>query len=167
MKILGIDPGNARLGYGLIFFKDPAKPQISTCGVIETSKNKSEPDRLAEIRSDLISLIDDLQPEIISVEKLFFFKNMKTVMPVAHARGVILEVAGSKKIPVFEYTPLQIKQTICGHGRAEKSLVEEMVKREFNITADIKPDDAVDAVAIALCYLRSDYLQTQLLKPQF
>lgn len=153
MKILGIDPGTERLGYALI----TEDKDLISCGIIQTSKDKTDSLRLAEIRKDLLELIESYQPDIISVEKLFFFKNLKTIIPVAQARGVILEVAGSKNIPVFEYTPLQVKQILTGHGRAEKSLVAEMVNHEVNIPTKIKYDDAIDAIAIALCYLRMDY----------
>ncbi len=157
-KILGIDPGNARLGYALI----GADTSLLSCGVIETSKDLEEAKRLAEIRKDLMALIEDFDPDVVSVEKLFFFKNLKTIIPVAQARGVILEVAGSKGIAVYEYTPLQVKQILTGHGRAEKSLVAELVKKEFKIEEDIKPDDAVDAIAIAYSYLRSDHMMRDL-----
>jgi len=154
MKILGIDPGTQRLGYALI----TESKDLICCGIIQTFKENSDAQRLAEIRKDLTKLIDHYEPDILSVEKLFFFKNPKTIIPVAQARGVILEIAGSQKIPTYEYTPLQVKQILTGHGRAEKSLVAKMVEQEVNIKEKLKYDDAVDAIAIALCYLRMDYL---------
>lgn len=154
MKILGIDPGTERLGYALI----TERKDLICCGIIQTSKENSDSARLAEIRKDLLSLCEKYQPDIISVEKLFFFKNLKTIIPVAQARGVILEIAGTQKVPVYEYTPLQVKQVLTGHGRAEKSLVAEMVEQEVEIPVKVKYDDAIDAIAIALCYLRMDYL---------
>lgn len=153
MKILGIDPGTARLGYALITDSN----ELLHCGIIATEKEDSESVRLAEIRKDFLKIIEESKPDLISVEKLFFFKNLKTVIPVAQARGVILEVAASSGIPVFEYTPLQVKQIITGQGRAEKALIEKFIKKEFKLEVDIKPDDAVDAIAIALTYLRSDH----------
>lgn len=135
--------------------------RILNCGIIHTSKERKDHERLAEIRSDLEEIIQSFKPNFMSVEKIFFFKNPKTIIPVAQARGVILELAGSHKIDLYEYTPLQVKQIITGHGRAEKSTVLEFVKNEFNLKENIKPDDAVDAVAIALSFLRADYLKLE------
>lgn len=157
MKILGIDPGTARLGYALVTDAN----EILCCGIVQTNKDKAEAKRLVEIRQDLIQIIEKFKPDVVSVEKLFFFKNLKTVIPVAQARGVILEVAASYDIPIFEYTPLQIKQIIAGQGRADKQLVHDILKKEFALEEDIKPDDAADAVAIAVSYLRLDH-QTHL-----
>ncbi len=155
MRVLGIDPGTARLGYALIEC-EPGQPSLlSTCGVIKTDKERSDALRLAEIRYDLASLIEKFKPQVMVVEKLFFFKNLKTIIPVAQARGVILELAGSYKIPVYEFTPLQVKQIITGQGRADKKLVAELVSREFGLLDGISSDDAADAVAIALCYQRA------------
>jgi crossover junction endodeoxyribonuclease RuvC len=159
MRILGIDPGTARLGYAVVDAEPGQASLLNTCGVIKTDKGLADAVRLAEIRYDLATLIEKFKPEVMVVEKLFFFKNLKTIIPVAQARGVILELAGSYKIPVYEFTPLQVKQIITGQGRAEKQLVAELVKREFNMQETISSDDAADAVAIALCYQRSVMMQ--------
>lgn len=156
MRILGIDPGTARLGYAVVDYETASKKlKLIDCGIIQTSKKEIEASRLSEIRKDLLSIINKFNPEISSVEQLFFFKNPKTIIPVAQARGVILEVLNSNSIPIVEFTPLQVKQILTGQGRAEKSLVAKMVKLEFDLKEDIKPDDAIDAVAIALSFIRS------------
>jgi len=162
MRILGIDPGTARLGYAIVEIEASGKALLSSCGVIKTEKSKADSLRLAEIRLDLTTIIDKFKPNIVVVEKLFFFKNLKTIIPVAQARGVILEVAGSYHLPVHEFTPLQVKQIITGQGRAEKSLVAEIIKRDLNLEQGINSDDAADAVAIALCYYRSAAMQLEL-----
>ena len=158
MKILGIDPGTARLGFALLeSYSSNNLYKLLQCGIIETSKFDSEAKRLTEIRLDLLELINNFTPDIIAIEQLFFFKNLKTVIPVAQARGVVLQLAHESKMQIFEYTPLQVKQIITGKGRAEKSEVESFVMADLQLTEKIRPDDAVDAVAIALCFLRSDY----------
>ncbi|MDD9897775.1 MAG: crossover junction endodeoxyribonuclease RuvC [Candidatus Melainabacteria bacterium] len=156
-RIMGIDPGTARLGYALVDF-DPSsnKQALVDCGIIETQKDLSQALRLKEIRADLSILIEEYQPQVFAVEQLFFFKNPKTIVPVAQARGVILEVAATNGLEVFEYTPLEMKKIITGHGMAEKSLVSTMIHNEFKLTEQIKPDDAVDAIGMALSYIRQD-----------
>lgn len=154
---MGIDPGTARLGYALVDFEPKTNKQVLIdCGIIETSKDLSQAVRLKEIRADLSSLLEQFQPQVMAVEELFFFKNPKTIVPVAQARGVILEVAATNGLSVFEYTPLEMKKIITGHGMAEKSLVSTMIHNEFKLTEQIKPDDAVDAIGMALAYIRSN-----------
>jgi len=162
MKILGIDPGTARLGFSIIeVFAEPttisSKYKLLNCGIIETQKEDAQAKRLNEIRKDLVEIIKTFRPNILAIEELFFFKNLKTVIPVAQARGVVLQLASEFNLDIFEYTPLQVKQIITGHGRAEKKEVESFVMHDLGINTKIKPDDAVDAIAIALCFLRSDY----------
>ena len=158
MKILGIDPGTARLGFAIVETMDFSHQySLLECGIIATSKFQAEHSRLHEIRNDLTTIIDKFQPDVLSIEELFFFKNLSTVIPVAQSRGVLLELAEAKALSIFEYTPLQIKQVITGNGKASKAVVEHFVMEELQIQRKIKPDDAVDAVAIALCFLRSDY----------
>lgn len=159
MRILGIDPGTARLGYAFVDFDtNRSTKKLLSCGIISTSKKDIEAKRLKEIREDLESLIYEFQPEVMAIEQLFFFKNLKTVIPVAQARGVVLELAAAKNLQIYEYTPLQVKQIMTGQGRAEKKFVEQMVMLDLGITEKIKPDDAVDAVAMALCYIRRDFM---------
>lgn len=156
-RIMGIDPGTARLGYAIVDFDLKTNQQfIIDCGIIKTSKSKIEAERLKEIRQDLVLLITQYKPSVAAVEQLFFFKNLKTVIPVAQARGVILEVAAAKHLRIFEYTPLEMKNLITGNGLADKNLVSKMIHEYFKLDKQIKPDDAVDAIGMALAYIRRD-----------
>lgn len=153
MIIIGIDPGTATTGFGIIDYKETAQQQLSCLkyGIIETPAGMETAERLNIINLDLRRIIDDFQPEIIAVESLYFFKNVKTVMPVSQARGVILLTAFQKKIPITEYTPLQAKTAVTGYGRATKNQVQQMVKNLLTLEKIPKPDDAADALAIAIC----------------
>ena len=154
MKILGIDPGMAIVGYGLIKYENE-KSELLTSGSIQTSKNLSDSKRLLEIYNDLSTIIEKYNPDCASVEELFFFKNQKTVIPVAEARGVILTVLEKFSIPTYSYTPMEVKQVLTGYGRAEKKEVEQMVKLTLETDKLPKLDDTVDAIAIAICHSRS------------
>ena len=154
MKILGIDPGMAIVGYGLIKYENE-KYELLTSGSIQTSKNLSDSKRLLEIYNDLSTIIEKYNPDCASVEELFFFKNQKTVIPVAEARGVILTVLEKFSIPTYSYTPMEVKQVLTGYGRAEKKEVEQMVKLTLETDKLPKLDDTVDAIAIAICHSRS------------
>ena len=154
MKILGIDPGMAIVGYGLIETNGEAIDLI-TSGSIQTDKSLSDSKRLLEIYNDLTTIVEKYCPDCASVEELFFFKNQKTVIPVAEARGIILAVLEKFNIPIFEYTPMVVKQVLTGYGRAEKKEVEQMVKIALECDNLPKLDDTVDAIAIAICHSRS------------
>ncbi len=154
MRILGIDPGIATVGFGVVDAQRGRQKYVS-CGVITTPAHTSLSSRLDQIYSDLESLFDTFKPEAISVEELFFNTNITTGIAVAHGRGVILLAAYRHKIPVFEYTPLQVKQSVVGYGRAEKRQVIDMVQRILAMPAPAKPDDASDALALAICHARS------------
>ena len=154
MKILGIDPGMAIVGYGLIDVENE-KPVLLDSGSIQTDKNLSDSSRLLEIFNDLSTLVEKLQPDCASVENLFFFKNQKTVIPVAEARGVILTVLAKYNIPIYSYTPMEVKQVLTGYGRADKKDVEQMVKIALSADTLPKLDDTVDAIAIAICHSRN------------
>lgn len=154
MKILGIDPGMAIVGYSLVDF-DGEKCTLLNSGSIQTSKNNKESSRLLEIFNDMTTIVEKFQPDIASIEKLYFFRNQTTVMPVAHARGVILTVLEKFNIPIFEYTPMEVKQVLTGYGRAEKKEVEQMVKISLGVDTLPKLDDTVDSIAIAICYTRN------------
>lgn len=154
MKILGIDPGMAIVGYGLIEIEED-KIELLTSGSIQTDKNLPDSKRLLEIFEDLSTIIQKYQPDCASVEELFFFKNQKTVIPVAEARGVILTVLEKFQIPTFGYTPMVVKQVLTGYGRAEKKEVEQMVKIALEREDLPRLDDTVDAIAIAICHSRS------------
>lgn len=155
MKILGIDPGMAIVGYGVIEF-DGFNLKLLNSGSIKTSKDRSESQRLLEIHEDMMTLIEKYKPDIASVEKLFFFKNQKTVMPVAAARGVIMMSLEKCGVKAFEYTPMEVKQTLTGYGRAEKKEVEQMVQVALNGQKLPCLDDTVDAIAIAICHTRGN-----------
>ncbi len=156
MRIIGIDPGLGRVGYGIIETKDEKKIFLD-CGVIETNKNKKEEDRLYEIFNDLITLINRWKPDIAAVEKFFFYKSSTTIS-VVQARGVIMMAFASKKIEVSEYAPSQVKLTIAGSGKASKKEVIEAVMYNLNLTYEPKPDDSADALAIALTKLNEEGL---------
>lgn len=153
-RIMGIDPGTATVGFGVIDWFGTSQMRCIAAGVISTSKQLSAPERLVMIRSDLKSLIEQYQPDVVAVEAIFFFKNAKTLVPVSQARGVILEAVASSGIKVAEYTPQQVKLNLTGFGRAEKREIQEMVARLLNHEEVIKPDDAADALAIAICHAR-------------
>jgi len=152
MIILGIDPGIAITGYGILSCEND-KISILASGSIQTSKNKSTHERLVELFEDMSEIIDTYKPDIASIEQLFYFKNLKTVIPVAQARGVITMALAKKGIQIAEYTPLQVKQTITGFGRATKEEVKQMTEFALNEKMP-KLDDTVDAIAIALCHYR-------------
>lgn len=154
MKILGIDPGMAIVGYCLVEY-DGDTVKLLNSGSIRTSKHQRESERLLEIYEDMNTIVDKYKPDVASIEKLFFFRNQTTVMPVAHARGVILTVLEKFSVPIFEYTPMEVKMVLTGYGRADKKEVEEMVKRSIVYEKLPKLDDTVDAIAIAVCHTRS------------
>lgn len=154
MRILGIDPGMAIVGYALIDY-DGENCTLLSSGSIQTKKGERESARLLEIYNDMQVIIDKLQPEVAAIEKLFFVHNQTTVMPVAHARGVILTTLEQHNIPIYEYTPMQVKKTLTGFGRADKKEVEMMVKISLGTDNLPKLDDTVDSIAIAICHTRS------------
>ena len=154
MKILGIDPGMAIVGYGLIDVNGD-NIKLLTSGSIQTDKKLDDSARLLEIYNDLSTIVEEYQPDCASVEQLFFFKNQKTVIPVAEARGVILTVLEKYKIPTYSYTPMEVKQVLTGYGRAEKKEVDRMVHIALGTNELPKLDDTVDAIAIAICHSRS------------
>ena len=154
MKILGIDPGIGIVGYSLIEF-DGENSVLLHSGSIQTQKNSKETARLLEIWEDMNTVIQKYNPDCAAIEKLFFFRNRTTVMPVAHARGVILTALEKHKVPIFEYTPMEVKQVLTGYGRADKKEVEQMVKLSLGVETLPKLDDTVDSIAIAICHTRS------------
>ena len=149
MIILGIDPGTAIIGFGLI--KKERNLKLINYGCIKTSPDFSTAERLEILNKELTLLIKKHKPDIIAVEDIFFFKNLKTVIKVSQARGVILLTAAKAKLRIEEYTPLQVKQAVACYGRADKAQVQEMVKTILNLEEIPKPDDAADALAVAIC----------------
>lgn len=154
MRILGIDPGIATIGFGVLD-SEGGRHKLIQCGVISTPAHTSLSSRLNQIYDDLCQLIDAFKPSCAAVEELFFNTNITTGIAVAHGRGVILLACEKAGLDIFEYTPLQVKQAVVGYGRAEKSQVMDMVRRICSLSAPPKPDDAADAVALALCHARS------------
>ena len=154
MKILGIDPGMAIVGYGMIGVEKD-KIELLTSGSIQTDKKNDDSKRLLEIYNDLSAVVEKYKPDCASVEQLFFFKNQKTIIPVAEARGVILTVLEKYNVPTYSYTPMEVKQVLTGYGRADKKEVEQMVRITLGAQELPKLDDTVDAIAIAICHSRS------------
>ena len=154
MKILGIDPGYAIVGFGILETQR-GQARLVRCGAINTPAGVPMPRRLVQIQEDLETLIHTFSPDVMAIEELFFNTNVTTAIGVAQARGVILMTAAKLGVEVFEYTPSQVKQAVVGYGKAEKHQVMEMTRRLLGLAAVPKPDDAADAVAIALCHARS------------
>ena len=154
MRILGIDPGIATVGFGVLE-SDKSRIRLIKCGVITTPAHTPLSSRLEQIYDDTLSILDLFHPEAVSIEELFFNTNITTGISVAHGRGVILLACRKAGVQVYEYTPLQVKQSVAGYGRAEKKQVMEMVRRICQLTSVPKPDDAADAVALAICHARS------------
>jgi len=165
MIILGIDPGSVITGYAIIKKQKGQKPcfKVIDFGCIITDKFSTTGERLKKIHKEVIKLIEKHKPDIMSIENLFFFKNLKTVMPVSQTKGVILLAAAEKKLQVLEFTPLQMKMTITGYGRAEKKQIKEMIKKTIDIeNFDLKKnnrkkDDAFDALGVAICAALKTY----------
>lgn len=154
MRILGIDPGIATIGFGIVD-TDKNKHKLVKCGVISTPAHTSLASRLELIYNDISELLDIFKPDAVSIEELFFNTNITTGISVAHGRGVLLLACQKAGVRIYEYTPLQVKQAVVGYGRAEKHQVMDMVKRICGLSAPPKPDDAADAVALAICHARS------------
>ncbi len=158
MIIVGFDPGLATLGYGVINKELKRKPEMVDYGIISTPKDLSLPERLLLIEKGVKQIIEKFKPDEIAIEELFFAKNVKTGIDVAHARGVLLLTATKECGKIFEYTPLQIKQALTGYGRADKPQMQKMVKTLLNLKSIPRPDDAADALAVALTHAQTGRL---------
>ena len=154
MRILGIDPGIAIVGFGLIE-SNRGSVRMLQYGAVTTEAGLPLATRLVQIENDMTALIAQLKPDEIAIEELFFSKNITTGIAVAHGRGVILCTAERLGVSIFEYTPMQVKQAVAGYGLADKKQVMDMTKRLLKLKAVPKPDDAADALAIAICHARS------------
>ena len=163
MNILGIDPGTGICGFGVVEITKQNKPVARDFGVIATPPHTPLPDRLEDIYNSMHEIIKENQPDLISIEKLFFSKNITTGISVAEARGICLLVAKQNGLPIYEYTPNEIKKTLTGYGSAGKKQMQEMVRIQLGLTAVPKPDDAADALAAAITHLLSS--RTDLLAP--
>ncbi|MBQ1434924.1 MAG: crossover junction endodeoxyribonuclease RuvC [Clostridia bacterium] len=155
MIILGIDPGLATVGYGIIEYRGNSFTTLDY-GAILTEAHTEFNSRLLSINAQLINLINMFKPDAVAIEELFFNKNIKTAIAVAQARGAILLTCAQNNVPTFEYTPLQVKQAVVGYGRADKNQVQQMTKILLNLKAVPKPDDTADALAIAICHAHSN-----------
>ena len=157
-RILGIDPGTGICGFGVISVAKHQKPHLITAGTISTPPHTPLADRLLDIYDSIQEIIDETKPDVMSIEKLFFNRNITTGITVAEARGVCLLAAKKNNLEIFEYTPLQIKKTLTGYGRAEKKQMQEMVRNYLEMDKVIKPDDAADAVAAAITHALMTHL---------
>jgi crossover junction endodeoxyribonuclease RuvC len=154
MRILGIDPGTGILGFGVIEVQK-GKTQLVDGGVIRTPVKEDDAVRLLTIYDELTDIISATKPEIMSVEKLFFARNVTTAMTVAQARGVVLLCGKQAGLEIYEYTPLQIKQAVTGYGKADKKQMQEMVRVILGLETVPKPDDCADAIAAALTHAQT------------
>ena len=154
MRILGIDPGYGITGFGVIE-SDRGQSQLLHCGAITTPAGMEFPARLEIIYEDMRQLLEKVKPEAVAIEELFFGQNVTTGIGVAQSRGVILLAIRQADVPIFQYKPMQVKQAVVGYGNATKHQVQDMTKRLLRLEKMPKPDDAADAIAIALCHARS------------
>lgn len=151
MRIIGIDPGTGILGFGVVDVNN-AKLTMVTAGVITTPAHTPLDERLEEIFDGLTAIIAETKPDNMSIEKLFFARNVTTAISVSHARGVAMLTGRKARLPIAEYTPMQIKQTLTGYGKADKKQMQEMVRLQLNLKEIPKPDDAADALATAITH---------------
>jgi crossover junction endodeoxyribonuclease RuvC len=158
MLVLGIDPGTALCGYGLVRAEKDDLSLVAY-GAVSTPANSPLPTRLLQIYDGLSALVKEYRPDAAAVEKLFFAKNARTALAVGHARGIALLVAAQANLPVFEYTPNEVKQAIVGYGGADKHQMQQMVRMLLRLDFVPEPDDAADAIAIAICHLQSSHLR--------
>ncbi len=156
MRIIGIDPGTGILGFGVVDMNG-GKMSVIDAGVITTPANTALDIRLEDIFDNLTTIIAETKPDCMSIEKIFFAQNVTTAISVSHARGVAMLAGRKARLPIAEYTPLQIKQTVTGYGKADKKQVQEMVRIQLGLTEVPKPDDCADALAAAITH----YLMTR------
>lgn len=154
MRILGIDPGVATIGFGVVN-AEGTRLRMESYGTITTPAGLPLATRLLQIETDMEQLLRDVKPDEVSIEELFFSKNITTGIAVAHGRGVILCTIEKMQLPVYEYTPMQVKQAVVGYGLAEKRQVMDMTRYLLRLKAVPRPDDAADALALAICHARS------------
>lgn len=152
LTILGVDPGIKNTGYGVLNITEKNRPQLLTYGYIHTNAKNSLAERLYQIYSELEIIIKKVKPDIMAVENIFYSENVKTAIIMGHARGAILTAAMNSGCEIAEYSPREVKQSVVGHGGAAKEQVHYMVKRLLNTKENIQPDDASDALAVALCH---------------
>lgn len=160
MKILGIDPGTTACGWGMIDYDNKTrKASLIEYGIVNSGKEVLVGDRLNKIYAEISRLVESLKPDALGIEELFFFKNAKTVISVSQARGVVIAASRAKRVPIYEYTPLQVKQAITGYGGADKQQIQKMVQVLLQLKDIPKPDDAADALAVAITCAHSQQSQ--------
>lgn len=155
MTIIGIDPGTARLGYGVIDDGDDQRPRAVDFGVVSTEAVTDMPARLVTLFDALGDLLATHQPDVLAVEQLFFARNVTTAISVGQARGIVLLAAARAGVPVVEYSPSEVKHAVAGYGKAGKSQMQEMVRMILGLPTVPEPDDAADALAVALCHAQT------------
>jgi crossover junction endodeoxyribonuclease RuvC len=162
VRIVGIDPGVATLGWGVIdvTFSPRLKLVSRDYGVITTSKHNVQTARLVELKHDISEVLAEFSPDLVSVERLFFCRNQKTAIAVGEARGVVMLAVGESGADLVEYTPLQVKSVVCGNGRAEKREVQDMVQSVLQLDERPRPDDAADGLALAICAAQERYFDS-------
>ena len=156
MKTLGVDPGTAILGYGIVDGKDD--PSVVTVGVIQTHAREPMPGRLLQLYQGVVTVIEEHSPDVVAVEQLFFARNVTNALAVGQARGVLLLAAAQHGLPVYEYKPAEVKLTVAGHGNADKLQMQTMVQMILGLDDVPRPDDAADALAVAICHVYSSRL---------
>jgi crossover junction endodeoxyribonuclease RuvC len=152
MFVLGIDPGLTRCGYGCLDWSGPNKVRAVSAGVIRTDREQDLPYRLATMQAEICSLIEDLAPSVVAIERVLFQVNVSTAMAVGHASGVVMAAAATAGCEVVQYSPNEIKLAVTGYGAADKQQVERMVRAQLKIEQELRPVDAADAIAVALCH---------------
>ncbi len=153
MRTLGIDPGTARLGYGVV--DDQPRPRAVIFGVVETASSEAMAARLSQLFDAVTALIEEHRPDAVAVEQLFFARNVTNALAVGQARGVVLLAAARAGVEIAEYTPSEVKQAVSGYGKADKGQMQEMVRIILGLERVPRPDDAADALAIALCHAQT------------
>ncbi|MDN4621112.1 crossover junction endodeoxyribonuclease RuvC [Paenibacillus sp. PsM32] len=161
MRVMGIDPGIAIVGFGFID-KNGSKLTPVQYGCIQTEAHTPDEDRLLHVYEGTVQLIEKYQPDTVAFEKLFFNRNVTNAMSVSQARGVMILAAKQKGLPIAEYTPMQVKQAVVGYGKAEKRQVQEMIRMFLNLQKIPKPDDVADALAVAVCHAHSYVLNSKI-----
>ena len=152
MFVLGIDPGLTRCGYGVVDWRGPNRVKAVSAGVIRTNHSEELPKRLATLHREVTELVVEFAPEIVAIERVLFQVNVSTAMAVGHASGVVMAAGASAGCRVVQYSPNEIKLAVTGYGNADKQQVERMVRAQLNLDVELKPVDAADAVAVALCH---------------
>ncbi len=154
LRVLGVDPGTAILGYGMVYYDGRDYTGVEY-GAVRTPSGLPLPDRLLIIHRELTQVIEQYRPDHVAVEELFFARNARTAIAVGHARGVVLLTVAEHGIPIYEYTPMQVKQALVGYGSADKLQIQTFLKMLFGFEEVPKPDDAADAIAVAVCHCNS------------